>query len=111
MGRSMQILLDRHDQKLFEAAVRGIGAAFRQAHKPAAVAKKIVSRAVRYRNQGRTAAKRRHPFQGVCEISGKRLLQIDAHLDELYPSEGFTGGVRWVCPKANNSGLRSCGGC
>jgi hypothetical protein len=32
-------------------------------------------------------------------------------LDELEPEKGYEGRVRWVCPKANNSGRHSCGKC
>jgi hypothetical protein len=39
------------------------------------------------------------------------MLREDAVLDEMEPEKGYSGPVRWVCHKANNSGKRSCGGC
>lgn len=105
------IELDSHDERLVVAAVAAMKAAFQQAHAPAAVAKRIAVVAVRHRNHGRDAARRRHPFAGICEASGKQLDKTDAVLDELQPELGYPGRVRWVCHKANNSGKRSCGGC
>ncbi len=46
---------------------------------------------------------------GVCEAHKRPLDSRDKVLDELEPEKGYTGKVRWVCPKANNSGSRSCG--
>ena len=78
---------------------------------PNAVAKRISAVAVRHRNRGRSAAIKRYPFKGICEASGLPLSDGDKVLDELEPEKGYAGKVRWVCPKANNSGKRSCGGC
>jgi hypothetical protein len=75
------------------------------------VAKKIFSEAARHRNKGRKTAAKNHPFQGICEAGGGSLDEKDAVLDELEPEKGYQGRVRWVCPKANNSGKRSCGKC
>lgn len=105
------IKLDVHDEALVRAAVAAIRKAFRGAHKPAAVAKRIVVIAVRQRNRGRAAAIKKHPFVGFCEEGGGPLLRHDAVLDELEPAHGYLGPVRWVCHKANNSGKRSCGRC
>jgi hypothetical protein len=105
------IKLDVHDEALVKAAVASIREAFRGAHKPAAVAKRIAVIAVRQRNRGRAAAIKRHPFAGLCEKGGRPLLRHDAVLDELEPANGYLGPVRWVCHKANNSGKRSCGRC
>lgn len=88
-----------------------IETAFKKANMPAAVAKRITVVAVRYRNKGKAAAIRRHPFRGICEASGRHLKKEDAHLDELNSEKGYDEKVRWVCPKANNSGRRSCGKC
>ena len=105
------IKLDAHDEALLNAAAASIREAFREAYKPAAVAKRIAVIAVRQRNRGRAAAIKRHPFTGVCEKGGGPLLRHDAVLDELEPENGYLGPVRWVCHKANNSGKRSCGRC
>lgn len=105
------IRLDAHDDALVKVAVAAMQEAFRSAHAPAAVAKRITVMAVRQRNRGRAGAIRQHPFQGVCEASGLPILRHDAVLDELEPERGYLGPVRWVCHKANNSGKRSCGQC
>lgn len=106
-----RIIVDDYDQALVDKVVAAIGEAFRNAHRPVAVAKKIVVAAVRFRNKGRDTAIRRHPFAGKCEASGAVLDPRDAVLDELEPEKGYDGRVRWICPKANNSGRRSCGRC
>jgi hypothetical protein len=85
--------------------------AIEQANMPCAVAKRIAAVAVRHRNRGRAGAIKRHPFQGLCEASNLPLGDTDKVLDELEPEIGYAGKVRWVCPKANNSGKRSCGAC
>jgi hypothetical protein len=105
------IKLDSHDEVLVKTAVAAMREAFRAAHAPAGVAKRIVVAAVRQRNRGRSVAIRKHPFKGVCEASGQPILRHDAVLDELDAARGYFGRVRWVFYKANNSGKRSCGGC
>lgn len=106
-----QIHLDDHDEALAEAARSAIDAAFRQARMPAAVAKRIASRATSYRNRGRDGANRRHHFQGVCEASGAPLERAQAGLDELDPVLGYAGPVHLVSKKADSSGGYSCGLC
>lgn len=103
--------LDSHDANLVEIARAAIRVAVADAHMPSTVAKRITSEAVKHRNRGRAAAIKRHPFRGICEACGGKLDARDKVLDELEPEKGYAGKVRWVCPKANNSGLRSCGGC
>lgn len=103
--------LDSHDEALAEAAKRSIKRAIAAAHKPVAVTKRISAFATRQRNQGRSAAMKRHPFSGVCEASGAPLDPKHAQLDEVEPELGYRGRVRWVCPRANNSGKMSCGVC
>ena len=85
--------------------------AYESAHAPAAVVRSIASYAMRYRNRGRREAKRKHLFRGICEASGKPLANEDKCLDEVDQEKGYLGRLRWVCPKANNSGRRSCGEC
>jgi hypothetical protein len=111
MSSKRKIKLNAHDESIANLVLTVIHNAVENAHAPAAVAKRIAVVAVRYRNRGRVAARRRHPFSGICEQSGERLERQDAVLDELEPTRGFDGRVRWVCPKANNSGMRSCGRC
>lgn len=103
--------LDAHDQALVKSVEAAMDAALAASHAPVAVAKRITVLAVRRRNRGRDAAMRRHPFNGVCEASGHPLDFAHAHLDELEPEKGYTGRLRWVCAKANNSGKHSCGVC
>lgn len=103
--------LDAHDEALVAKAKAAITRAISAAHVPVAVTKRISVFAVRNRNRGRNAAIKRHPFKGICEASGKPLDSTHAHLDEIEPERGYAGQVRWVCPKANNSGRFSCGGC
>ena len=110
-ARNMSIPLKEKDRRLVEKAKNAIKVAYESAEEPPAVAKSITSYAVKYRNRGRNVAKGRYSFRGICEASGKPLERQDAHLDELEPKKGYGGKVRWVCPKANNSGKRSCGGC
>ena len=105
------LTLDKHDQALVEKVRASIKKAITDAHLPVAVVKRIVSIAVNHRNIGRDAAIARHPFRGVCEASGLPLDRKHAHLDEMEPEIGYAGKVRWVCPRANNSGKHSCGGC
>lgn len=105
----MPIQLDSHDAALVEVVRTAIRTAVAEANKPSAVSKRITSEAVRHRNRGRIAAIKRYPFQGICEASGRKLDDRDKVLDELEPEKGYAGEVRWVCPKANNSGKRSCG--
>ena len=105
------LTLDPHDEALVAAARDAIDRAIAEAHTPVAVIKRISVLAVRHRNRGRRDAMKRHPFGGVCEASGAPLDIEHAHLDELEPELGYTGRVRWVCPRANNSGRYSCGVC
>jgi hypothetical protein len=105
------IQLDSHDAALAEIVCATIRSRITQANMPSAVAKRTAAVAIRHRNRGRTAAINRHLFQGICEASGLPLSDSDKVLDELEPEKGYAGKVRWVCPKANNSGKRSCGGC
>ncbi len=105
------ISLSKNDQNLFEHVRETIRSAVEKADMPSAVAKKIASEATRQRNHGRQAAIKKYPFRGICEASGSPLMQEDAVLDELEPEQGYAGEARWVCPKANNSGKRSCGIC
>src|SRR5262249_19004904 len=107
--RRLRVLqLDGHDQALVEVVRQAMEAALRQAHTPTAVAKRVAVLAVRQRNKGRSAAKKRHPFAGICEASGQPLAAEHADLDELDPELGYAGRVRWVCKRANNSGKHSC---
>ncbi len=103
--------LSKQDKAIVETVRPAIRAAVQNAQHPSAVAKKITAEAVKHRNRGRAAAIRRYPFKGKCEESGMPLDRRDAVLDELEPEKGYEGRVRWVCPKANNSGTRSCGKC
>ena len=103
--------LDSHDEALAEAVKRSFKNAISKAHSPIAVIKRISAFTVRHRNQGRLAAMKRHSFTGICEASGASLDRKHAHLDELEPEIGYSGQVRWVCPRANNSGTFSCGVC
>jgi hypothetical protein len=107
----MPIQLDSHDAELVDHVCAAMRAAIAQANMPSAVAKRIAAVAVRHRNRGRAAAIKRHPFHGICEASGLPLSDVDKVLDELEPEKGYAGNVRWVCPKSNNSGKRSCGAC
>ena len=107
----MPIHLDNHDQNLVEKSKATIKEAYESSHAPAAVAKSIASYTMRLRNKGRLKAIKNHPFKGICEASGKLLADEDKCLDEIEPEKGYSGRVRWVCPKANNSGKKSCGGC
>jgi hypothetical protein len=107
----MAIKLNSHDAALTAIVCETIRTAIAQANMPSAVAKRIAAVAVRHRNRGRAAAIKRYPFRGICEASGLPLSDTDKVLDELEPEMGYEGKVRWVCPKANNSGKRSCGGC
>lgn len=65
--------LSDHDRAIVEVVRSAMTEALKQAHAPAAVAKRIAALAARSRNKGRAAAIRRHPFQGICEASGKPL--------------------------------------
>ena len=105
----MKLKLSKNDEALVQQVREVIRRAVKDAERPSAVAKKITSEAVRQRNKGRPAAIRSHPFQGVCEETGKPLDERDKVLDEMEPEKGYEGKVRWVCPRHNNSGKRSCG--
>ncbi len=103
--------LDEHDKTLVDAVRAVMDRALLTAHVPVAVAKRISVLAAARRNRGRIAARRNHPFSGICEASGEPLAYEHAHLDELEPEKGYAGRVRWVCQRANNSGKHSCGVC
>lgn len=105
------LTLDSHDRRLVARVQSAMEDAIATAHVPVVVTKRIAVLSMRYRNRGRTAAIKRHPFKGVCEASGRPLDRKHAHLDELEPEKGYRGRVRWLCPRANNSGTHSCGGC
>jgi hypothetical protein len=107
----MPIKLSGTDQKLVDKVKAEIRAAYQSAQMPPAVAKSIATFVMRYRNKGRLTAIRNHPFLGICESGGMPLKREDAHLDEMEPEKGYAGKVRWVCPKANNSGKKTCGAC
>lgn len=102
------LALDDHDSTLVRTVVEALRQALSNAHSRSGVIKRIVTVAVRERNQGRAAAIRRHPFRGTCEATGLPLDRRDAVLDEEEPERGYEGAVRWVCPRCNNSGRRSC---
>ena len=105
----MKLKLSKHDEDMVQHVRAAIRRAVQDAEMPSAVAKRITSEAVRQRNKGRSAAIRSHPFRGVCERTGKPLDSRDKVLDEVEPEKGYGGKVRWVCPRCNNSGKRSCG--
>ena len=105
------IQLDEHDRALVGLVKTAIEAAISSANVPVAVAKRIVSIAMKHRNRGRSAAVRRYPFGGVCEASGQPIAREHAELDEQDPELGYKGRLRWVCQKANNSGTHTCGVC
>jgi hypothetical protein len=106
-----QIFLNEQDEALAEQLGAAMDLAILSAHNPVAVAKRIVVLAIAHRNVGRTAARKRHEYRGICEASGEPLKFDDAVLDELQREVGYTGPLRWVCPRANNSGKFSCGKC
>jgi hypothetical protein len=105
------LTLDEYDQQLVAHVHAVMRRAFDAAHVRVVVAKRIAALAIRERNRGRDAAIRNHPFRGICEASGLPLDRAHAHLDELDSELGYAGRLRWVCPRANNSGRYSCGGC
>jgi hypothetical protein len=105
----MKLTLSKHDRDLVDFVREVLSMAVKKAERPSAVAKKIVSEAMKHRNKGRLAAMRSHPFTGVCEVTRKPLDPRDKVLDELEPEKGYEGKVRWACPKCNGSGKRSCG--
>ncbi|OGF25748.1 hypothetical protein A2303_07170 [Candidatus Falkowbacteria bacterium RIFOXYB2_FULL_47_14] len=103
--------LDQHDKGLTECIQGQIKEAIVSAHNPVAVAKRIGVIATKHRNKGRISAKKRYPFKGICENSGLPIDKSIASLDEVEPEKGYSGILRWVCQKANNSGLGTCGKC
>jgi hypothetical protein len=107
----MPLKLDAHDQALVATIQAAMTGAISTAHTPVAVAKRISVLATALRNRGRDAARKRHPFKGICEASGMPLDRRHAELDEMEPELGYAGKLRWVCSRANNSGTHSCGGC
>jgi hypothetical protein len=60
-----RLKLNAHDTALAEEALMAIRKAVGAADAPAAVAKRMTVVAVRYRNQGRKAAIKRHPFKAL----------------------------------------------
>ena len=108
---SRKLKLDQHDEELADKAREAIDEAVDKAHNRVAVAKRIAVRAVAHRNKGRYSAKRRYPFEGICEISGLPIASSIASLDEMESEKGYSGKLRWICQKANNDGLGSCGKC
>jgi hypothetical protein len=107
----MPLKLDPHDQALVATVRSAMMKAISTAHMPVAVAKRISVLATGQRNRGRDAARKRHPFKGICEASGMPLEEKHAELDEMEPELGYVGKLRWVCSRANNSGTHSCGPC
>ena len=103
--------LDINNELLITEAKAAIEQAIASAPVPVAVTKRISAFAVRHRNRGRDAAIRHHQFEGMCEASSKPLHRRNTHLDELELGLGYAGKVRWVCPRVNNSGTFSFGGC
>ncbi len=103
--------LSARDRAITEEVGEIILKAIAVADNGTAVARRIGVLATRERNRGRGPARSGHPFDGICEESGAPLSWKDAVLDEQDPELGYEGRVRWVCPRANNSGLRSCGVC
>ena len=93
-------MLDPHDEALVGTLKDAISEAIAAAHKRSQAEKPRTLR-----------GQRRHPFKGICEASGRPLDPKLAVLDELEPELGYDGKLRWVCPKANNSGSYSCGSC
>lgn len=106
-----KIVLDDHDEALMLEAKAAILKACSLAHSLHGVARCLHSVASGQRRKGYHAAVKKHPFQGICEISGEPLEQIHAQLDELDPLLGYSGPVRWVCGKANGNHKHSCGRC
>src|SRR5258708_18493755 len=104
-----KIELDEHDEQLTVEVARAIADAIARAHEPAAVTGRIRVIAQRSRNKGRRAAIKRKPFAGFCEKSGRRISREIAAYDELEPHKSYSGQGRWVCQRANNSGLGTCG--
>ncbi len=106
-----RITLTDVDQRKYDALREAIEAALATAERRPALARKLFVLAAKHRNKGRKAAMRRYPFAGKCEISGWTIPRKDAALDELDPTKGYEGPLRWVCQKANGDGTASCGQC
>lgn len=106
-----QIELDSHDDELVSEVKQLIEAAMKKAHKPAGVARRLGVIATSFRNRGRPKARKATPFDGKCAVSGLPLERKFAVLDEMDQTAGYSGRLRWICQKANNSGNHSCGGC
>lgn len=106
-----RLILDEHDEVLVAKVRSSIHKVLAAAHARVAVTKRIHVLTTRERNRGRAAAIRRTPFRGICEASGLPLDPQQKRLDEIDPELGYAGRLRWVCPKANNDGKHSCGGC
>ena len=107
----MVLILDEHDQAIVTAVFVAIRNAVLTAHNPVAPTKRIGALATGLRNIGQGAAIKRYPFKAICEASGMPLDQNPAQLDEMEPELGYSGKLRWVCQRANNSGKHTCGGC
>ena len=107
----MPLNLDEHDQTLVTEFRAAMMAALTRAHNRTAVAKRISVLATAQRNRGRRAALARFPFKGICEASGLPLAREHAELEQMEPELGYSGKLRWVCQRRNNSGTHSCGGC
>lgn len=97
-----------HDEKIVADIKEALDRVMREADEPIVTMKRIASMAVSRRNKGMVKAKKR-PFHGICEATGNPLKDVDKVLDEVEPEKGYAGEVRWICPKCNNSGRRSCG--
>jgi hypothetical protein len=108
---NVKLPLDEHDKAIVATVQEAMANAIAKAHNPVAVSKRITALAVRNRNLGRKEAIKKYPFKGICEASGLPLDREHACLDEVEPWLGYKGKLRWVCPKANNSGKYSCGRC
>lgn len=107
----MRLKLDAHDQAIVATVQAAMRKAISTAHCRVAVARRISVLATSQRNRGRDAARKTHPFKGICEASGLPLDVRHAVLDEVEPELGYAGKLRWVCSRANNSGKHSCGAC
>lgn len=107
----MPIVLTQADQQRFNELKLSLERVLAEAEQRPALARKIFALAARHRNRGRQAAIRSHAFKGVCEISGLPIARTDAALDELDPTLGYAGPVRWVCQRANGDGRATCGQC
>ena len=97
------------DEALVEVLKATLRTGFANAEEPAWVVRTIRDHLEKQRCRGRTAAIRSHPFSGICECSGQPMDPKDRILDDREAEKGFSGKVRWGCPKCLGKGLRSCG--